>query len=145
MSGIFQSASHSHLPGPSRRFPQRPCFPGRSRASQHVALLHPVSLHPRSREGPHMKLSYAKIVTPMVALAIALGVGACSRAQHITGAVTGPGRGGAGSEISSGCPTLIANDMNSAFDVLTEMGSVAQFRSNRIRVESSGDATELQL
>jgi hypothetical protein len=92
-----------------------------------------------------MKLSYAKIVTPLVALAIALGVGACSRSQHITGSVTGPTRDGAGHEANSGCPTLIANDPNSSFDLITEMGACAQFRPGRMRLEVIGDATEVQL
>ena len=92
-----------------------------------------------------MKRSYAKIAGPIVALAVALGLGACSRAQHVTGAVTAPGRNGPGTQINSGCPSLIANDPNSAFDVITESGTVAQFRSNRIRVDMIGDAAEIQL
>jgi hypothetical protein len=92
-----------------------------------------------------MKLSYAKIVTPLVALTIALGIGACSRAQNVTGSVAGPTRAGDGTKVGSGCPTLIANDLNSAFDCITDMGSVVQFRPGRLRMEMIGDATELQL
>jgi len=92
-----------------------------------------------------MKLSYAKIVTPLVALTIALGIGACSRAQNVTGSVAGPTRVGDGTKVGSGCPTLIANDVNSAFDVITEVGACAQFRPGRMRMEIIGDATEVQL
>ena len=92
-----------------------------------------------------MKLSYTRIVTPLVALTIALGLGACSRTQHGAGSVTGPSRGGAGTEIVSGCPSLIANDPNSAFDMIAEFGAVVAFRSNRLRIENVADATEIQV
>src|SRR5262249_8327357 len=75
----------------------------------------------------------------------ALPICACSRAQHVTGAITGPGRSGPGSQIVSGCPTLIANDPNSAFDCILDQGSVAQFRANRLRIDVIGDATEIQV
>jgi len=92
-----------------------------------------------------MKRSYTRIVAPLAALAIALGLGACGRAQHVAGAVTGPSRGGAGTEVVSGCPSLIANDLNSAFDMNTEVGTCAQFRANRVRLDVTADATELSL
>jgi hypothetical protein len=92
-----------------------------------------------------MKLTYPRIALPLAALAIALGLGACGRAEHVAGSVTGPSRGGAGSEAASGCPSLIANDANSSFDMITEVGTCAQFRSNRVRLETIADATELSV
>lgn len=92
-----------------------------------------------------MKLTYSRIALPLAALAMALGLGACGRAEHVAGSVTGPSRGGAGSEVSSGCPSLIANDANSSFDLITEVGACAQFRSNRVRLETIADATELSV
>src|SRR5262249_37995049 len=125
----------------------RGVFPLVSASGQDLAAHRPVSRlsPPRSREDPHMKLTYAKVAAPILALAIALGIGACSRAQHVTGAITGPGRSGPGSQIVSGCPTLIANVPNSAFDCILDQGSVAQFRANRLRIDVIGDATEIQV
>ncbi len=94
-----------------------------------------------------MKKSYTHIVMPVLALAAALGLGACSRAQHVTDSVAGPGsaRTGAGTQVVAGCPTLIANTLNTAFNFNVETGAVVQFRSNRIRVETSGDAAEVSI
>ena len=95
-----------------------------------------------------MKLSTTKFALPLLALTAALGLGACSRAQHVTDSVAGPGssRTGAGTQVVAGCPTLIANDINTAFNFNTEVGAVVQFRAgNRIRIETSGDAAEVSI
>lgn len=95
-----------------------------------------------------MKLSTQKFVLPLLALTAALGLGACSRAQHVSDNLAGPGtsRTGAGTQVVAGCPTLIANDINTAFDFNVETGAVVQFRTgNRIRIETSGDAAEVSI
>ena len=69
----------------------------------------------------------------------ALGLGACSRSQHVTDDIAGPGRHGAGSQVVAGCPTLNANTVNTADAFNTETGLVPQFRSNRLRLETIGD------
>jgi len=69
----------------------------------------------------------------------ALGLGACGRSQHVTDDIAGPARHGAGSQVVSGCPTLNANTVNTADVFNTESGAVAQFRSNRLRLETTGD------
>jgi hypothetical protein len=91
-----------------------------------------------------MKLSN-KFALPLFALTAALGLGACSRAQHVTDSITGPARAGAGTQVVAGCPTLIANDINTAFNFNVETGAVVQFRSNRIRIETVGDAAEVSV
>ena len=93
-----------------------------------------------------MKLSIARTVTPLLALAAAVGMGACSRAQHVTDAVAGPGRAGAGSQAVSGCPTLVGNNINTAFNFNVESGAVVSFRpGKRLRIETSGDAAEVSI
>jgi hypothetical protein len=92
-----------------------------------------------------MKLhNYARIAAPLFALA--LGLGACSRAQHVTDAVTGPGRNGTDTQGAAGCPTLIANNINNALDFALESGAVVSIRSGRrLRIETSGDAAEVSI
>ena len=93
-----------------------------------------------------MKLSTTKFALPLLALTAALGLGACSRAQHVTDNVAGPGRAGAGTQVVAGCPTLIANDINTAFNFNVESGAVVQFRAgNRIRIQTAGDAAEVSI
>ena len=96
-----------------------------------------------------MNLSNSKLVLPVRAalvLAMALSLGACSRAQHVTDNVAGPGRAGAGTQVVAGCPTLIANDINTAFNFNVESGAVVQFRAgNRIRIQTAGDAAEVSI
>ncbi len=93
-----------------------------------------------------MKLITTKFALPLLALTAALGLGACSRAQHVTDSVAGPNRGGAGTQVVAGCPTLIANNINTAFDFNVETGAVVQFRAgNRIRIETVGDAAEVSI
>ncbi len=92
-----------------------------------------------------MKLSYAKVVAPLLAAAAALGLGACGRAEHVTDAVSGPGRHGGRPQIVAGCPSLVSNNPNSAFNLLLETGSVPQFRANRLRIQTVGDFAELSL
>jgi hypothetical protein len=93
-----------------------------------------------------MKRSAQKFALPLLALAAALGLGACSRAQHVTDHLAGPARAGAGEQVVAGCPTLIANDINTAFDFNVETGAVVQFRNgNRIRIETVGDAAEVSI
>ena len=75
-----------------------------------------------------MTLSDKKVQLTVLAalvLAAALGVGACSRSQHVIDDVAGPGRHGAGTQIVSGCPTLNANTLNTADGFNLETGSVA--------------------
>ena len=74
----------------------------------------------------------------LVAVA-ALGLGACSRSQHITDDIAGPGRHGAGTQVVAGCPTLTANTLNTADVFNTESGLVSKFKLGRLRIESIGD------
>jgi len=96
-----------------------------------------------------MNLSNQKHLLPVRAalvLAMALSLGACSRAQRVTEPVSGHSRVGAGTQVVAGCPTLIANDINTAFDFNAEFGAVVQFRAgNRIRIETVGDAAEVSI
>ena len=92
-----------------------------------------------------MKLKYASLVMPALALATALGLGACGKVQQVTSSATGSGRDGAGTQVVAGCPTLIGNDLNTAYDFNLEFGAVVQFRSDRIRIETQGDATEVPI
>ena len=93
-----------------------------------------------------MKKHYTHIVMPLLALSAALGLGACSRAQHVTDSVAGPARAGAGTQVVAGCPTLVANTPATAFDFVAEYGAVVMFRpGNRIRIETVGDAAEVNI
>ncbi len=93
-----------------------------------------------------MKLPYARPATLLLALAAVAALGACSRAQHVTDALNGPGRTGAGTQGAAGCPTLVANDINTAFNFNTEFGAVASFRPGiRLRIETVGDAAEISM
>src|SRR5437762_10415618 len=137
-----------HLPRDRAATPRSVPRPGELRGlaahhPQHLPLS--ISLSTPLPEDPHMKLTYARLVVPSLALTIALGLGACGRAQHVAGSLAGPGRVGVGPQIVAGCPSLIANDLNSAFNLILEQGMVAQFRSNRLRIETVGDIAEVPL
>ena len=89
-----------------------------------------------------MKHSYyrrSSFLRASLALVAILGLGACSRAQHVTDSVAGPGRSGAGTQVVAGCPTLTANTLNTADAFTTEVGYVARFNSKLIRIETPGD------
>lgn len=88
-----------------------------------------------------------------VALTLALGLGACSRSQHTSDSLTGPGRRGAnGSLFGIGtravdspfvpvvpCPGLIAAAPDAPLNFVATVAMVAQFRTNRLRIESIGE------
>ena len=74
----------------------------------------------------------------LVALA-ALGLGACSRSQHVMNPVSGPGRAGVNPQVVTGCPSLNGNTLNNADAFTLETGNVAQFRTGRLRIETVGD------
>jgi len=94
-----------------------------------------------------MKVKSAKFAMPVLALATALGLGACGRVQQMTSSTShGVTRSGAETEIVAGCPTLIANTLNTAFDFNVEAGMVASYRpGNRLRIETFGDAAEVPI
>ena len=86
-----------------------------------------------------MKRSLTNSLLPLVVLTAALGLGACGRTQKVTEPASA-GRGGAGTQVVAGCPTVVGNTFATAFDFNTDFASVAQFRpGNRIRIESVGD------
>src|SRR5207302_3889736 len=68
----------------------------------------------------------------------ALVIGGCSRSGHID-SLSGPGRHGVGPQVVAGCPTLNENTLNTADPMIVETGAVPQFRSNRLRVDLTGD------
>ena len=89
-----------------------------------------------------MRLSHSTTLLPLrtvVAVVAMLGLGACSRSQHLTDSVAGPGRSGAGTEAVVGCPTLVGNTLNTATPFSAEMGIVASLTTRRLRIETSGD------
>ena len=89
-----------------------------------------------------MTLSYPKFqLTVRAALVVvaALGLGACSRSQHITDDVSGPRRQGAGTEIIAGCPTLTPNTLATADVVNVESASTPKNLPGRLRMELVGD------
>lgn len=89
-----------------------------------------------------MKLSNPKALTSLraaLAIVAVMGLGACSRSQHVTDSVAGPGRSGAGTQVVAGCPTLVANTLNAADAFTVETGMVASFTSRRLRIETVGD------
>lgn len=89
-----------------------------------------------------MKSILTKSVLPLVVLMAALGLGACGKAQKVTEPAS-VGRGGAGTQVVAGCPTVVGNTFATAFDFNTEFGAVVQYRpGNRIRIESVGDLAE---
>lgn len=86
------------------------------------------------------KLSLSPSALRMTAvLALALGLGACSKTQHVTDSVAGPGRHGAGGDVVVGCPTLLPNTAATASVFAFEAASVPRFDSKRLRIETPGD------
>jgi hypothetical protein len=88
-----------------------------------------------------VKLSNPKFLLPIQAIAVlamALSLGACSRAQRVTEPVSGHSRDGAGTQVVAGCPTLVANTAAAADPFTTEVGSVPRF-GTRLRIETVGD------
>lgn len=71
--------------------------------------------------------------------AAALGLGACSRSQHVTDDLAGPGRHHSGTEIVAGCPTLTGNTLNTANNLNVESGAVTKNAPGRFRVDVVGD------
>ncbi len=89
-----------------------------------------------------MKLSYfsrSLSLRATLALAAVLGLGACSRTQHVTDSVSGPGRVGAGTQVVAGCPTLVANTLNTADAFSVEVGLVPRVTAKSLRIETAGD------
>ncbi len=76
-----------------------------------------------------------------MALLLALGLGACSRAGHIAApdSVSSKDIGGLGRDIPVQCPTWVANTPATAVDYLVMSGMVPSFTSRRIRFEMFGD------
>ncbi len=86
-----------------------------------------------------MKSIFTKSALPLVVLMAAFGLGACGKAQQITQPASA-GRGGAGTQVLAGCPTVVGNTPAAAFDFNTETGAVVQYRAGtRIRIETAGD------
>ncbi|MEQ1833655.1 MAG: hypothetical protein ABL977_11420 [Candidatus Eisenbacteria bacterium] len=78
-----------------------------------------------------------------VVLAMAVTLGACSRSQSVSEAVSGPVRVGAGENVVLGCPTLIANTPAAPSVFTAVSASLPQLRSNRLRLEAVGDVADL--
>ena len=85
-----------------------------------------------------MKPPYARIAASLLALT-ALGIGACSRSQHVTDDIAGPGRHGAGTQVVAGCPTLTGNTVNTADAFTVQSAFVPKNLPGRLRIEASGD------
>ena len=87
------------------------------------------------------------------AIALALSLNACGRSQPVSGSLTGPQRRGAGSAMVGGigragdtnfapttpCPALIAATPDAPVRFIPTSGLVASFRSNRFRIETTGE------
>jgi hypothetical protein len=94
-----------------------------------------------------MSFPYARSAACALGLGALLALGACSRSEHLTAGLTGPGRPGTGRQAGAGCPTLVGNDINTAFAFIHESGSVVQFRPTkpRLRMQVIGDAAEVSI
>jgi hypothetical protein len=86
-------------------------------------------------------LKFTHVARATIVAALALGLGACGREEHVSAPGTRFSRSGSDPRIAAGCPTLTANTLNSASDFVLETGAVAKFDSRRIRIETSGDIT----
>ena len=87
-----------------------------------------------------MNLSAKKVLVltqAALALGLALSLGACSRSQELNGPAAG--RHGSGTQVVAGCPTLIANTLNTADAFTVESGMVVRATATRIRIETIGD------
>ncbi|MEQ1833392.1 MAG: hypothetical protein ABL977_10090 [Candidatus Eisenbacteria bacterium] len=78
-------------------------------------------------------------IQAVAVLALALSLGACSRAQRVTEPVSGIARDGAGTQVVAGCPTLVGNTLNTADAFTVEAGMIAGATTRRIRIETTGD------
>src|SRR2546423_5248430 len=93
-----------------------------------------------------MHFPYTKAAACALALGAVLGLGACSRSQHATDGIAGPGRTGPGPQAGAGCPSFIPNDINTAFNFNVDFGAVVSFRPDkRLRSEMSGDVAEVSI
>lgn len=87
-----------------------------------------------------MTLSAKKFLVPtqaVLALGLALSLGACSRVQDLSSPAAG--RNGAGTQVVAGCPTLVGNTLNTADAFTVESGAVVAANATRIRIETVGD------
>jgi hypothetical protein len=78
-----------------------------------------------------------------VILAMAVTLGACSRSQNVSEAVSGPVRVGSGESVVAGCPTLLQNTPATASEFQAAVGSVPSLTSKRLRIETPGDILDL--
>ena len=101
-----------------------------------------------------MKL-HARFAVPLLlsAVALALGLSACSRSQHVSDSLTGPAGGGAGGSMigASGragdgnfapaapCPALLPGTPDAPAKFISSSALVASFRANRLRIDTSGE------
>ena len=98
----------------------------------------------------HIRLAAPLLLT---AVALALGLSACSRSQHVSDSLTGPGRAGAGGSMIGGsgragdgdfaptapCPALIPGTPDAPVKFISSTSLVASFRFNRLRIDTSGE------
>jgi hypothetical protein len=86
-----------------------------------------------------ISVSFSPVTRAVFVAALALGLGACGREEHVSAPSARLSRSGTVPHIAAGCPTLTANTLNSASDFLLEFGAIVKFDSRRIRIETSGD------
>ncbi len=95
---------------------------------------------------PTRKASYCLLAT--IAIAAALGLGACSRSQHVTDSLTGPrndgavgfasGKGKGGHKPPPVAPPCVSLT-GLGGTVVNASASIAQFRATRLRIDVTGD------
>jgi len=96
---------------------------------------------------PTRKASYCFLAT--IAIVVALGLGACSRSQHVTDSLTGPRNDGAVGFASGGKgrghkrPPPVGSPCESLAGlggtVVNATASIPQFRAGRLRIDVTGD------
>ena len=74
----------------------------------------------------------------LASLTLALGLGACSRSQHLSDSLAGPGRDHQAPLAAVPCPTIVAAPLDSAVQFVATSGLTASYTPRRIRMETMG-------
>ena len=98
---------------------------------------------------------HARLTAPLLlsAVTLAFGLSACSRSQPVSDSLMGPVRAGAGGSMIGGagragdgdfaptvpCPQLIPSTIDAPVRFVPSSALVASFRSNRLRIDTSGE------
>ena len=77
----------------------------------------------------------------LATLTLALGLGACSRSQHLSDSIVGPRGDHQTPYAAVPCPTLIPATMDSAVKFVATSGLTASYTPRRIRMETMGFMT----